>query len=128
METYKKIKEIYKKENIDIVHSHFELYEIPVKLMTSKKQKIFWHLHDAIDYSKEDFFHRVINKIQYKYLSKNVKLISVCDYYRNQIIKIGMNEKNTITLLNGIDTKRIKIVQKDRKILYDFYTFGWDYY
>lgn len=128
LKTYYQIRKIYKNEKIDIVHSHFELYDIPVKIMANKNIKIFWHLHDAIDYDNEDFIHKILNKLQYKYLSKNVKLISVCEYYRKQIIKIGMKEKNTITLLNGIDTSRIKFVKNDRKIEYDFYTFGWDYY
>ena len=128
LKTYKKIKEIYKKENIDVVHSHFELYDIPIKIMATKKIKIFWHLHDAIDYQKEDILHKVLNKLQYKYLSKNVKLISVCDYYRKQILKLGMEERNTQTVLNGIDTNRINRVQQNRKIEYDFYTFGWNYY
>lgn len=46
--TYLLIKQIYNENDIDIVHSHFELYDIPVTIMAPKKVKVFWHLHDAI--------------------------------------------------------------------------------
>lgn len=128
LKTYCQIRTIYKNENIDVVHSHFELYDIPVSLMANKKIKIFWHLHDSIDFENVDFIHKILNKLQYKYLSKRAKLISVCEFYRKQIVKIGMKKENTFTLLNGIETSRIQSVKKDRKIQYDFYTFGWDYY
>ena len=128
IKTYLDIKKIYKQENINIVHSHFELYDIPAILMANKDIKVFWHLHDAIDYEKADIIHKILNKIQYKYLSKRAFLISVCDYYRKQIINIGMKEENTTIVINGIDLERIKQVAINNKCKYNFYSFGWDYY
>lgn len=39
--TYLLIKQIYNENDIDIVHSHFELYDIPVTIMAPKKVKVF---------------------------------------------------------------------------------------
>lgn len=128
LKTYLAVKNIYKQENVDVVHSHFELYDIPATIMANKKMKIFWHLHDAIDFDNLDMMHKILNKIQYKFLSKKVTLISVCDFYRKNIVQIGMKEKNTITIPNGIDLDRIQQVPKNRTIKYNFYTFGWDYH
>ena len=43
-------------------------------LKRNKEIKIFWHLHDAIEYEKKDFVHKQLNKLQYKLLSKEVEI------------------------------------------------------
>ena len=43
--TYQIVRQIYQENQIDIVHSHFELYDIPATAMAPKNTKVFWHLH-----------------------------------------------------------------------------------
>ena len=123
--TYLKLHQIILNENVDIIHSHFELYDLPVKIVTNMNQKVFWHLHDPI--TKTTLVRNLVDIIQYKYLSKNVKLLSVAEYYKQYVIKLGFNEKNAFTILNGIDLSRIDLTYK-REQEYDFLTFGWDFY
>ena len=44
---------IYKENNVDVVHTHFELYDIPATVMAPPKTKVFWHLHDALKIQKD---------------------------------------------------------------------------
>lgn len=47
--TYKLFRRIYSENDISIVHSHFELYDIPTTVTAPKGIKVFWHLHDPIE-------------------------------------------------------------------------------
>lgn len=124
--TYSSFKSIFKNEDIDIVHSHFELYDIPISCTAPKNVRIFWHLHDPI--SKENgFVSNLINKIQYGMLSKKAYLISVSEFYRQYAVKLGFKENNTCNVLNGIDCERITYPYNNNKE-YEFLTFGWDFY
>lgn len=127
-QTYKIFKEIYR-ENTDIriVHCHFELYDIPAKVMAPSHINVYWHLHDPIDIKKMKISRKILIKYQYKYLGKYAKLISVSEYYKNEIIKFGFPKYNSFTVLNGIDLSRINN-KKFGKEKYDFLTFGWDFY
>lgn len=126
--TYSVFRKIYQENDIKIVHSHFELYDIPATIMAPKTVKIFWHLHDP--YQKSIKVSRnLLNKLQYSCFSKRATLLSVADYYRKEIVKLGFNEKNTAVVLNGIDLSRINITLNNRTDAeFDFLTFGWDFY
>lgn len=129
--TYSKMKKIYNENNVIIVHSHFELYDIPVKLVASKNIKVFWHLHDSLDmiYNKSNFVYKILWKLQYSIFSKNVKLLSVSEKAKVFAIKLGFNSNNAYFVPNGIDTERINLTKKEHnKFKYDFLLFGWDYY
>ena len=39
--TYQIVRQIYQENQIDIVHSHFELYDIPATAMAPKNTKVF---------------------------------------------------------------------------------------
>lgn len=127
--TYITIRKILKKEKIDVVHSHFELYDLPVAVVAPKNVKIFWHLHDAIDYEKEGTLHKILNKIQYSWFGNKAKLISVNDFYREKVIELGMKKENTYTVSNGIDLSRIRKINSTskQKYLCNFFTLGWSY-
>lgn len=128
--TYKAIHKIVVKEKIDIIHSHFELYDIPAVVSAPKNVKVFWHLHDAIEngYRIASFSRKLLYKIHYGVLSDNAYLISVSDKHREFAVKLGMNKSNTITVLNGIDTDRIKPYNNpELEKEYDFLIFGWEF-
>ena len=124
--TYYKLKRILNTEDIDIAHSHFELYDIPLSIVAPKSVTIFWHVHDAI-YENESVKYSVPRKIQYKFLSKRAVLLSVSDYYRKCAVAKGMPENRTITVLNGITLPDLESIN-NRDIEYDFLFFGWDYH
>lgn len=128
IETYQKIKRIYEENDIKIVHSHFELYDMPSAIMKKANMKIFWHLHDSLDliYSKSSFIYRCLWKFQYKYAGKGVRLLSVSEKAKEFAIQLGFNSENAYFFPNGIDTNRLKKNEEIKK-KYDFLIFGWDF-
>lgn len=131
IDTYQKMKKIYDENNVIIAHSHFELYDMPVKLAASKKIKVFWHLHDSLDliYKKSNFIYKILWKLQYSIFSKNVKLLSVSEKAKVFAIRLGFNSNNAYFVPNGVDTNRIDFGENEKKgFKYDFLLFGWDYY
>lgn len=122
---YKELKKIFKENpEIEIVHSHFEQYDIPVVVTAPKKVKVFWHLHDPIVIKND--LRGLLMRIQYGIVGKGAHLISVCEKYRQDMIKIGFPEKKSKTVINGICLNRVEPLGKEK--IYDFVTFGWDYY
>ncbi len=126
--TYQMLKQIYDENDIGIVHSHFELYDMPAALMAPKYVKVFWHLHDTLD--SVHGLRKLLWKLQYGVVGKRAHLLSVADYYRKVAINMGFPEKQTHTVLNGINLDRIKYAEDidDKICKYDFLTFGWDFY
>ena len=124
--TYIEVKRILKENSdIRIVHSHFELYDIPARLMFPREVKVFWHLHDPIDINRKGN-RALLERLQYKYLSKNVTLLSVAEKYRQDLIRAGFPQDRAFTLPNGIDLERIELnsnIDKD----YDFLAYVWDF-
>ena len=124
--TYQKFRQIYQENHIDIVHTHFELYDIPATLTAPRNVKIFWHLHDPIDLGKG--MRKILWKLQYGIVGKRAQLLAVSDYYRNIVVGLGFPKNQTHIILNCINLDRIEncSVATDKK--YDFLTFGWDFY
>lgn len=123
-QTYLQIR--YAMKNADVVHSHFELYDMLVVLTKRKKQRIIWHLHDSFD-ENIDLLHRIINKIQYEIFSKKVLLVSPNEYYTDYVISLGFNRKNAKNINNCIDISRLH-KDSDRQNICDFLVFGGFYY
>ena len=124
--TYSMLRKIYSENDIKIVHSHFELYDIPATVTAPKGTKIFWHLHDPINGGTG--LRKIIWKLQYGVFSKRAFLLSVADNYRKVAISMGFPEKQTAVVLNSIDLDRIKRPEKNTEKEFDFITFGWDFY
>lgn len=125
-ETYCIFRKIYRENSIDIVHSHFELYDIPATVTAPKNTKIFWHLHDPIN--PGGGLNGVLWKIQYGVVGKQANLISVSDYYKEAVIQMGFPAGKTVTVLNSIDLNRIQDCSHNAVKSFDFLTFGWDFY
>lgn len=126
--TYFLLKRIFRENpTIRIVHSHFELYDVPVELTAPKGTKVYWHLHDAIEIY-DDLKNRLANYVQYHFFGKHAILLSVAEKYMEFVIRLGFSREKALLLPNGLDTSRI--VKKDilpEKSHYDFLTFGWDF-
>lgn len=124
--TYQMFHRIYVDNEIQIVHCHFELYDIPATVMAPKKVKIFWHLHDPLTINKD--LRGILWKVQYGFIGKRAQLLSVTDYYRKMVVRLGFPEARTRLIINCIDLDRIKLCRQDIAPEYDFLTFGWDFY
>lgn len=120
IKTYQQVRNAMK--HAHIIHSHFELYDCIVALARKKNQRLFWHLHDSFD-DEIDLPHRIINKLQYKYLSKKVTLISPSRHYANRVAELGFDNSRIRELANCINVRRLKY---DGSVLpkYDFLIFG----
>lgn len=127
--TYQMFQQIYKEnKDIKIIHSHFELYDMPATLMAPKGMKIFWHLHDS--QTEGERLRKILWKLQYGIVGKRAYLLSVSEHYRENIIKMGFQEKRTTTVVNAINLDRFNTDYEfeNRTYIYDFCTFGWDFY
>lgn len=125
--TYIQLRKILKAQKINIVHSHFGLYDFPLGLVTPRCCQVFWHLHDPLiigKSKKSDLF----AKMQYTLFGKKAQLLSVCERYTKTAIYFGMPKQNAKTIINGIDLGRITYPYEKKTARYDFLTFGWDYY
>lgn len=123
--TYQLMRKIYAENDVAIVHSHFELYDIPATVTAPKKTKIFWHLHDPI--MTGSGLRSILWKLQYGYVGKKATLLSVADFYRNVAVELGFPKEQTALILNGIDLSRIRTKREEKDYEYDFLTFGWDF-
>lgn len=125
--TYKIFRQIYKENDIDIVHSHFELYDIPATVMAPKHIKVFWHLHDALkrNYIYASSSRKILTKLQYGMFSGRATLLSVSQEHAAFAGNLGFNEENIIYLPNGIGTDRI-IRTPLEKPDNNFLMFGWE--
>lgn len=128
-ETYRTFRKIYKENDITVVHSHFELYDIPATLESPKKVKIFWHLHDAIKthYHCAGIARRLLIRLQYSVMWKNVKLLSVSTEHANFVASLGFRADQIIYFPNGIHTARIQKTSPEEKMPC-FLMFGWEVY
>ncbi len=126
--TYRILKDIYRDNpDLEIIHCHFELYDIPVVVTAPKSIKVFWHLHDAIGAFK-DMHNRTMHKIQYGFLHRRAMLLSVSENHMEYTVSLGFPEKQAFYVPNGLNTSTIKIAETnflDRKN--DFLIYGWDY-
>lgn len=124
-QTYHTMHRIYAENDVDIVHSHFELYDIPVTVTAPKKVRVFWHLHDPIAVGRG--LRGALWKFQYGVVGRRATLLSVADFYRRTVIGMGFPEKQTATVLNGINLNRVRKQEGGKNVVNDFLTFGWDF-
>ena len=111
---YTILKDIFYKENVSIVHSHFDGYDLVSLKAIKNRGKVIWHSHNAIDIEKLSFLKRTYAKIclylKYKVFSKDKYMIFLDNYFREEAIsnKVISHEKSH-TITNAIDLKRLKI-------------------
>ena len=123
-QTYFVFNKIYGNHDISIVHTHFELYDIPATITAKQSTRIFWHLHDPIQFKHN--MRGLLWRFQYGIIGHRAQLLAVSDHYRKTVIAAGFPAGQTRVILNGIDLERIQ--PRLKKKSYDFLTFGWDFY
>lgn len=128
-ETYQIFRKIYCENTVDIIHSHFELYDIPATVTAPKNAKIFWHLHDPIKqfYMKGSLSRRLLTKVQYGVVGKRPDaLLSVSSEHSGFVSSLGFPPEKIQLCPNGINTNSIHKVSPGKDIR--FLMFGWDVY
>lgn len=127
-ETYRVFRQIYRENDISVVHSHFELYDMPATVMAKPGTKIFWHLHDPVVIQAKSLSRQILWRLQYGVVGKRATLLAVADEYRKTVVSLGFPEEQTTTVVNGLDLNRVKPLPEQRNAEYDFLTFGWDFH
>ena len=125
--TYRIFRQIYRENNISIMHSHFELYDMPATVMAPKGIKIFWHLHDALkrNYQNGRTSRKILTRIQYKFSGKRPRLLSVSEEHAEFAKELGFPAKQITYFPNGINTERIQFTPL-HKTNNQFLMFGWE--
>lgn len=125
--TYQIFRKIYKENDIAIVHSHFELYDMPATVMAPKRIKVFWHLHDALkrNYQNGSISRKLITRIQYRFAGNRPRLLSVSEEHAEFARKLGFPAKQITFFPNGINIERIHTTPL-QKTSNQFLMFGWE--
>ena len=122
--TYAVFRSIYRENDIAVVHSHFELYDIPATVMAPKNTQVFWHLHDPI--TLDHGLRRILWKTQYGVVGKRAHLLAVTEKYRDLVVQLGFPKNQTYIIRNAIDLDRIGDCRSIPDTPYVFLMFGWD--
>lgn len=126
-ETYRILSAIHKEHQVDIIHSHFELYDVPATVTAPRGTRIFWHLHDALkeNYTKAGITRKLLTRLQYGVFSARATLLSVSEEHAAFAHQLGFPAKKIRYFPNGINTNRIQPVPLSNKEGY-FLQFGWE--
>lgn len=130
LKTFLDLRKIMVSEKVSIVHSHFELYDLPISIILPKNVKQFWHLHDPVEegYKNTTRLRKYLYILQYKTFQKDAYLISVSEKHKKFVVRLGFKQQNTVVLPNGLDLARIQKRKKQiPKAKIDFLIFGWDF-
>lgn len=125
--TYQIFRRIYAENDISIMHSHFELYDIPATVTAPKRVKIFWHLHDAL---KRNYLHasaprKLLMRVQYGIAGRRSMLLSVSREHAEFVKTLGFPAGRIVYFPNGINLQRIRQTSL-HKAGNDFLMFGWE--
>lgn len=125
--TYQIMRRVYAENDVDIVHSHFELYDMPATVTAPKGAKVFWHLHDALkrNYQNGSASRKIMTRIQYKFAGNRPRLLSVSEEHAEFAKELGFPAKQITYFPNGISTERIRPTPLN-KTKNQFLMFGWE--
>lgn len=127
----KQLEDIIMRENVDIIHAHFEEYDFVCnEIAREYGKKCFIHFHDALIDAYSMVTNPIIRKIKqklcylkYKKISKYSKIIAVSTYSFNQLKNTFkfLNSNNLLLAQNGID---FNYIGKYDYEIHDPFTFG----
>lgn len=125
--TYHIFRKIYAENDVNIMHSHFELYDIPATVTAPQNVRIFWHLHDAIklQYQTAGNMKKLLTRIQYSSIWKRPMILSVSKEHAMFVNHLGFRAKRICYFPNGINTQRIQRTPLHKKHA-QFLMFGWE--
>lgn len=124
---------LFDKWEVDLVHTHYDAYDVPCSKIFHKTQKAFrliWHIHNHMTYDT-DWLRKIKRKITYakryhwygrhaSYIAVSAEMAAFTGYYRKHAWGIPPHYSNEAlkelkfpeisVLLNGIDLSRIKML------------------
>lgn len=108
----KELREILKKENPDIIHSHFDGYDLPITKAINDEVIKIYHRHNEFDVSNLSIYKKLYAmatlKIKMNYIKNKGYNIFPSSDILNKFIKLGYVKKhNSRVIENGIATKRL---------------------
>ena len=133
------IQNIFNKTKPQVVHTHFDGYDMPVtwaKKMYLKRHKkdikVIWHLHNSLSFHSnilKKIYQFFIFKYHYGYLASKVNIISVSqemNHFVNRFKKRNQSEMLRVVLSNGVKLPEIGnnyelVIKKEFRV---FGTFG----
>lgn len=107
----KQIREIIKKEEGHIIHSHFSYFDSIVGALSmlykvlGKDIKSYWHMHSDFP-KKNTLYGKIKLLIKYRMIGRLVNIITVSNKLKKDVENEGFSSKNVFLLHNGIDTER----------------------
>ena len=114
------LKEIFKKENPDIVHSHFDGYDLAITKATNDKVIKVYHRHNEFDISNlpihKKLYATAMIKKKMNYIKNKGHSVFPSSEIFNKFVKFGyVKEENSTVIENGICTKRLDEVYDSKK-------------
>ncbi|MDU4892495.1 MAG: glycosyltransferase family 4 protein [Clostridium sp.] len=109
----KELKAIIDKEQPDIIHSHFDGYDVPITKASSKDTIKVYHRHNEFDVSKLCWYKKIyaltLIDVKMRYLKKEGYNIFITHDMQKVFVEKGIAIKEkSITILNGIFTRRLE--------------------
>ncbi len=120
---------IFEKEQPDIIHSHFDGYDIPILLAKKKlnlSSPIIWHHHNPKTLMQNPI-KRTYQKLclyrQYQIWGKQAYIIPVSDSCFEEVRSYGFDMTRAYTINNGICETRIRQKDLNQKTNHEPFTF-----
>ena len=106
------LREIFDIESPNIVHSHFDGYDVPITKVTSKDVIKIYHRHNEFDVSNLCWYKKIYALVNIRrrmsYIKKKGSQIFISEDMKDNLLKKRLILKeNSFVILNGINTKRI---------------------
>jgi glycosyltransferase involved in cell wall biosynthesis len=107
------INKIMKQNNIDIIHANclrVAIYAIFLNFIRRKKVGIIYSKHNVT------FLERHFKSIFKSLLNKHInKIITVSNFEKKNLIKLGILSKKIINIYNGVDLNQFQFTSKNKK-------------
>lgn len=106
------LKLIFKQEKPDIIHSHFDGYDIAITKASSKNSRKIYHRHNEFDISNLPVYKKIyaslciFNKMRFL-KNKGISIFISEEIMQKFINKGYVSERNAIVILNGIATRAL---------------------
>lgn len=125
--TYQIFRQIYRENDVSVMHSHFELYDMPATVTAPRHVKVFWHLHDALmhNFQKTSTGRQILYRMQYGWAGKRATMLTVSKEHGAFAAELGFPAQQITYFPNGINTDRISPAPL-LKNQNQFLMFGWE--
>ena len=108
--SYRKLKKIFKENNIDIAHFHNPMFSFCIGLIHKSDIPRIMTTHYILDIKSNKLFSKLYSNLM-KFITKSIakrieKIICVNEDYISRFIEWGVDKNKLVFIPNGIDTKK----------------------